>query len=71
MGQGLAYLGSLALLNQIAPPHQRGEVTSGFYIATYLGVALPVLGVGFGAQLVGCSWQLLYSRQLSEPYLWS
>ena len=38
MGQGLAYLGSLALLNQIAPPHQRGEVTSGFYIATYLGV---------------------------------
>jgi predicted MFS family arabinose efflux permease len=53
MGQGLAYLGCLALLNQIAPQHQRGEVTSCFYIATYLGVALPVLGVGFGAQLVG------------------
>jgi MFS family permease len=53
IGQGLAYLGCLALLNQIAPQHQRGEVTSCFYIATYLGVALRVLGVGFGAQLVG------------------
>jgi MFS family permease len=39
IGQGLAYLGCLALLNQIAPQHQRGEVTSCFYIATYLGVA--------------------------------
>ena len=52
-GLGVAYLGSLALLNRIAPEAQRGEVSSSFYIVTYVGVALPVLGVGFGAQAVG------------------
>ncbi len=52
-GQGLAYLGSLAFLNRIAPDEQRGEVSSSFFVVTYVGVALPALGVGFGAQAVG------------------
>ena len=53
LGQGLAFLGSLAELNRIAPEQRRGDVTASYYVVTYLGVALPVIGVGFGAQWVG------------------
>lgn len=53
LGQGLAYVGSLTLLNGIAPEQRRGDVTSAFYVVTYIGVALPVIGVGFGAQVIG------------------
>ena len=53
LGQGLAYMGSLTLLNGIAPEQRRGDVTAAFYVVTYVGVALPVIGVGFGAQVVG------------------
>jgi len=53
LGQGLAYVGSLTLLNGIAPMQRRGDVTAAFYVVTYVGVALPVIGVGFGAQVIG------------------
>jgi len=53
LGQGLAYMGSLTLLNGIAPEQRRGDVTAAFYVVTYVGVACPVIGVGFGAQVVG------------------
>ncbi len=53
LGQGLAFMGSLILLNQIAPERRRGDVTAAFYVVTYVGVALPVIGVGFGAQAAG------------------
>jgi len=53
LGQGLAFMGSLTLLNGIAPQQRRGDVTAAFYVVTYVGVALPVIGVGFGAQVVG------------------
>ncbi|HEX5327296.1 MAG TPA: MFS transporter [Acetobacteraceae bacterium] len=53
LGQGLAFMGSLAELNRIAPEQRRGDVTASYYVVTYVGVALPVIGVGFGAQAVG------------------
>ena len=53
LGQGMAYMGSLTLLNGIAPKQRRGDVTAAFYVVTYVGVACPVIGVGFGAQVVG------------------
>jgi MFS family permease len=53
LGQGLAYVGSLTLLNGIAPEQRRGDVTAAFYVVTYVGVAVPVIGVGFGAQVIG------------------
>ncbi|MBV8766747.1 MAG: hypothetical protein JOZ66_17715, partial [Hyphomicrobiales bacterium] len=36
-----------------APVARRAEVASGFYIMSYLGVAVPVIAVGFGAQILG------------------
>jgi MFS family permease len=52
-GHGLGFLGAMVLVNKIAPETQRAEVTSSFYIVSYLGVALPAVAIGFGAQLVG------------------
>jgi len=52
-GQGLAFMGLLAGVNGAAPDDQRGEVVSAFYVATWLGAALPVLAVGFAAPGIG------------------
>jgi MFS family permease len=52
-GQGLAFMGLLAGVSGAAPDHQRGEVVSAFYVATWLGAALPVLAVGFAAPGIG------------------
>jgi MFS family permease len=52
-GQGLAFMGGMALMNKIAPAEQRAEVASAFYIVSYLGVSIPAIGIGFGAELVG------------------
>jgi hypothetical protein len=45
-GHGSAFLGSQGELNHLAPPERRGELTAAFYVCIYLGVALPVIGVG-------------------------
>jgi predicted MFS family arabinose efflux permease len=54
-GHGFGFFGSMVLVNRLAPQTQRAEVTSSFYIVSYLGVALPAVAIGFGAQLVGLS----------------
>lgn len=40
------------LIDHIAPADTRAEVAAAFYVVNYIGVALPVLGVGFGAGAV-------------------
>lgn len=46
LGQGLAFLGAMKEVNLAAPPDRLGEVISGFYVVVYLGVGVPVIGVG-------------------------
>jgi len=46
-------MGLLAGVSGAAPDHQRGEVVSAFYVATWLGAALPVLAVGFATPGIG------------------
>ncbi|CQR56136.1 MFS transporter [Paenibacillus riograndensis] len=46
MGHGPLYAGSLAYVNAIAPSEARGDTVSFFYTGTYIGVAVPVLGLG-------------------------
>jgi sugar phosphate permease len=53
LGHGLAFLGSQQLVDWVAPESSRGAVFSAFYVFIYLGAALPALGVGFGADIVG------------------
>ena len=53
IGQGLAFMGLLAGVSDAAPDDQRSEVVSTFYVASWLGAALPVLAVGFAAPAIG------------------
>jgi MFS family permease len=47
LGIGLAFMGSLAAINRVAPPNRRGEMVSAFFVAAYVGLTIPVVGVGF------------------------
>ena len=53
IGQGMAFLGAMTEINAVAPPERHAEVLSGFYVVTYLGTGIPVLGVGFLATAIG------------------
>lgn len=53
LGHGPTYAGSLAQVNQVAPDSARGDVVSSFFVVTYLGVSIPILGLGFAAQWIG------------------
>lgn len=52
-GHGPAFVGSLSLINEIAPEKVRGNVISLFYAMSYLGVSGPLLGLGWSAQWIG------------------
>jgi MFS family permease len=52
-GQGLVYLGGLTAINQAAPADRHADVLSSLYGILYLGVGLPVIGVGFLATVAG------------------
>ncbi|WP_163513218.1 MFS transporter [Fodinicola acaciae] len=51
-GHGLAFLAAQDDLTQIAPTEQRAEVSAAFYVCIYLGVALPVIGIGVVAATI-------------------
>ena len=50
VGQGLVIGAGLAAINQRAPVEHRGETASSFFVVMYVGLALPVIGVGLAAQ---------------------
>jgi hypothetical protein len=52
-GQGLSFGGALAEINAIAPADRKAELLSAAYVVIYLGVALPIVGVGFLALPIG------------------
>ena len=49
LGQGLVIGAGLAAINQRAPVAQRGEVASSFFVVMYVGLSVPVIGVGVAA----------------------
>ncbi|MEV4566069.1 MFS transporter [Nonomuraea sp. NPDC049419] len=53
IGQGLAFLGGLTAVSQAAPAGRHADVLSSFYVIIYLGVGLPVIGVGLLATVAG------------------
>ena len=53
VGQGLAFLAAITGVNRVAPPERRADVLSSFYVVTYLGTGVPVIGVGFLATATG------------------
>lgn len=53
IAMGLGFKGSLEVVNMLAPAEHRSEVLAQYYLITYSGLALPVIGVGIIAQLIG------------------
>jgi MFS family permease len=49
---GAVFLGSLAAANRLAPPGQRSQAISAFFVACYTGLIIPVVGVGVAAEFI-------------------
>jgi hypothetical protein len=45
-GQGLAFRGALSAVSEASPPDRRAAVISTLFVVAYLGVSVPVIGVG-------------------------
>jgi MFS family permease len=54
---GIAYgalaIGSLSTANRLAPPETRAKAISTYFVFAYVGLAIPVIGVGVAADQVG------------------
>jgi MFS family permease len=51
-GAGLVFRGALASATSTAPPQARAEVLAGFFLGAYLGLSVPVVGLGVATQWV-------------------
>ena len=50
---GLTYMGSVTLVDRVAPEAQRGELLAGYYCAGYLALAIPTIGAAEASDWVG------------------
>lgn len=53
LGQGLAFRGAVTTVSRVAPAEQRGATISALFVAAYVGISLPVVGIGALAVGVG------------------
>jgi MFS family permease len=53
LGGGLVMGAGLAAINQRAPVERRGETASSFFVVMYIGLSVPVIGVGVAAHSFG------------------
>lgn len=53
LGQGVSFRHGLTAISAASPPQQRGEVASAFFVLMYVGISVPVVGVGLLAQAAG------------------
>jgi MFS family permease len=52
---GLTFMGSVTLVDRVAPEDRRGGMLAGFYLAGYLALAVPTIGVAEAAERIGLS----------------
>ena len=53
VGQGLSFRAGLGSVGEASPADQRGAISSAFFVALYVGIALPVVGFGVLSTSVG------------------
>ncbi|WP_432971886.1 MFS transporter [Dactylosporangium sp. CA-233914] len=58
-GAGALLKGAISTVADLAPPSIRGEALAGLFLGGYLGLAVPVLGLGILTQLVSAPVALL------------
>jgi MFS family permease len=59
VGQGLAFMGSLGDVSEIAPEDRKGDIVASYYVVVYVATAVPAVGVGVLAQLASLSTAFL------------
>lgn len=52
LGMGLAFMGSLGDVNEIAPDDRKGDIVASYYVVVYIGSAIPAIGVGAGGRRI-------------------
>ena len=50
---GLTFMGSVTMVDRVAPEEMRGEMLAGFYSAGYLALAVPTIGVAEASERIG------------------
>jgi MFS family permease len=58
-GAGAVFKGGISTVLDIAPDETRGEALAGLFLAAYLGLAVPVIGLGFATQAFSVRTALL------------
>jgi hypothetical protein len=51
-GASAVFKGSVSTVISIAPPAVRGEALAGLLLAAYMGLAVPVVGLGLATELL-------------------
>ena len=59
IGSGLMFKGAIATVSEISTPEHRAEALAGLYLASYLGLAGPVIGLGALTQTASTRVSLL------------
>jgi len=58
-GGGLMFKGAIATVSEISAPEHRAEALAGLFLAAYLGLAVPVIGLGALTQIASTRVSLL------------
>lgn len=53
VGAGLLLSGGVSVVNALSPPGRRAGIVASFYIAAYVGVGVPTIGLGVAIDQVG------------------
>ncbi|WP_051580432.1 MFS transporter [Pseudonocardia acaciae] len=53
VGQGVCFRAGMTAVTSASPPDRRAETVSSFFVVIYLGISVPVVLVGVGAQVWG------------------
>lgn len=58
-GAGLAFRAALGTVAMSAPPEARAETLAGFFLGGYIGLSVPVVGLGLAADHLPTQWAML------------
>jgi len=64
-GGGMVFKGSLIVAASTAPPESRAEVLAGFFLGAYVGLSLPVVGLGIATTYIPARDVMLVFAALS------
>jgi MFS family permease/acetolactate synthase regulatory subunit len=69
LGNGPTFAGCLAFLNQTSTNKARAQITSSFFVITYLGISVPILTLGFIGEWIGLTNAILGFAGLAITFI--